>query len=133
MSVTIIFLIRTIRVQRRVAEIKTNFISNMTHEFKTPISTISLACQTVSGEELVSKDAFEQVEPYIKMINEENTRLGLLVEGILQSALISKGEISLQKTEVDLAHIVEEEIKRAIFECPITLNYCLALKELHER
>ena len=128
MSVTIIFLIRTIRVQRRVAEIKTNFISNMTHEFKTPISTISLACQTVSGEELVSKDAFEQVEPYIKMINEENTRLGLLVEGILQSALISKGEISLQKTEIDLLQIVEEEIKKGYFRMSDNLELLLSVE-----
>jgi two-component system phosphate regulon sensor histidine kinase PhoR len=113
---TLFFLIRTIKEQKEVSEIKSNFISNMTHEFKTPISTISLACQALSDKDVVSHPTTQEISPYIKMIEEENRRLGNLVEGILQSALISKGDLVLNKEVVNLYEIIQKQVEIATFK-----------------
>ena len=63
----------TIIRQRKIAEIKTDFINNMTHELKTPISTISLACE-VLNDDSVSKTK-ERVAHFVNVIKEENKRL----------------------------------------------------------
>ncbi len=124
---TLYFLIRIIREQKEVSEIKSNFISNMTHEFKTPISTISLACQALNDKDVVSMQGNELFSPYLKMIDEENKRLENLVEGILQSALISKGDMSLNRESVDILMIIRKQIEVAQFKkqpCPnITLKH----------
>ena len=72
--------ISTIFRQKKLSDIKNDFINNMTHEFKTPISTISLACE-VLNDGSISKTQ-ERVDSYVKMIRDENSRLGLLVENI---------------------------------------------------
>ncbi|MFM1808777.1 MAG: hypothetical protein RLZZ382_2 [Bacteroidota bacterium] len=113
---TLFFLIRTIKEQKEVSEIKSNFNSNMTHEFKTPISTISLACQALSDKDVVSHPTTQEISPYIKMIEEENKRLGNLVEGILQSALISKGDLVLNKEAVNLYEIIQKQVEIATFK-----------------
>ncbi len=115
MSSTLFFLIRTIKEQKVVSEIKSNFISNMTHEFKTPISTISLACQALNDTDVVSAASSQEISPYIQMIAEENKRLGNLVEGILQSALISKGDLVLHKEPVNLHEIIQNQVNVALF------------------
>lgn len=124
---TLYFLIRIIREQKEVSEIKSNFISNMTHEFKTPISTISLACQALNDKDVVSMQGNELFSPYLKMIDEENKRLENLVEGILQSALISKGDMSLNRESVDILMVIRKQIEVAQFKkqpCPnITLKH----------
>ena len=61
---------KTIIGQRRLAEVKNDFISNMTHEFKTPISTISLACEAMNDADMTNEDT-KNVSPYVKMIEEE--------------------------------------------------------------
>ena len=115
MSSTLFFLIRTIKEQKVVSEIKSNFISNMTHEFKTPISTTSLACQALNDTDVVSAASSQEISPYIQMIAEENKRLGNLVEGILQSALISKGDLVLHKEPINLHEIIQNQVNVALF------------------
>lgn len=115
MSSTLFFLIRTIKEQKLVSEIKSNFISNMTHEFKTPISTISLACQALNDSDVVSNSSSQEISPYIRMIDEENKRLGNLVEGILQSALISKGDLVLNKELLNLYEIIQNQVNVVLF------------------
>lgn len=115
MVFTFFFLIRTIKDQKEISEMKSNFISNMTHEFKTPISTISLACQALSDKDIISPNHLEQTAPYVKMIDEENKRLGNLVEGILQSALLSKSDLTLNLSSNNLQEIVSNQIEIAKF------------------
>lgn len=91
---------KTILNQRKLAETKNDFISNMTHEFKTPISTISLACEALSDESMTNTP--EGTTPFVSMIHQENTRLSGLVEQILQSALLDKGEIKLRHERIPL-------------------------------
>ncbi|MBM3451524.1 MAG: GHKL domain-containing protein [Bacteroidetes bacterium] len=112
---SLIIMFRIIIEQRRISEMKNDFISNMTHEFKTPISTISLACQAMSDSDMIDEQANTAVSPYVKMILQENTRLETLVESILQSAVIEKGDIKYKDEIINLIQIVETEIDKARF------------------
>ncbi len=102
------YTISTIFKQKKLSEIKNDFISNMTHEFKTPISTISLACE-VLNDSTVEKSK-ERSNKYIKMIGDENKRLSLLVENILQTAILDKGKFKLKLTNVDIHNLIETTI-----------------------
>lgn len=90
--------------QKKLSIIKNDFISNMTHEFKTPISTISLASEML-GDNSISQTP-EKQQRYIKMIRDENKRLSVLVESILQTSILDKGEFILKLVEVDVHDII---------------------------
>ncbi|WP_317899643.1 sensor histidine kinase [Aurantibacillus circumpalustris] len=94
--------------QKKLSIIKNDFISNMTHEFKTPISTISLASEML-GDESISQTP-EKKHRYIKMIRDENKRLSVLVESILQTSILDKGEFKLKLSEVDIHEIINTAI-----------------------
>jgi two-component system phosphate regulon sensor histidine kinase PhoR len=109
----LIFMFRTILTQKKLSEMKNDFISNMTHEFKTPISTISLACEAMSDSDMMEQSA--EVQPYVKMIQDENKRLSLLVERILQSAVIERGEEKLREEKIILNEVIHEVAHHAQF------------------
>jgi two-component system phosphate regulon sensor histidine kinase PhoR len=113
--ISLIIMFRTIMEQKRLSEMKSDFISNMTHEFKTPISTISLACQAMNDTDMVDEQTNATVSPYVKMINQENKRLETLVESILQSAVIEKGDIKYKDEVINFVQLVENEIEKARF------------------
>ena len=110
----LIFMFKTILAQEKISEVKNDFISNMTHEFKTPISTISLACEALGDKDMVSQGA-EGTKPYVKMIQEENKRLSLLVERILQSAVLERGELKLLEEQILLNEIIHDVAETAKF------------------
>ncbi|MFD1550944.1 hypothetical protein DNU06_04925 [Putridiphycobacter roseus] len=101
--------VSTIFRQKKVSEIKNDFISNMTHELKTPISTISLACEAIEDPD-VAKNS-ESLTGFIQMISAENKRLGKLVEKVLQTSLIEKGSLKIQKEIQPIHTIVQDAIK----------------------
>ena len=113
--ISLVIMFRTIMEQKRLSEMKSDFISNMTHEFKTPISTISLACQAMSDTDMVDEQSNAAVSPYVRMINQENKRLETLVESILQSAVIEKGDIKYKDEVLNLVQLVENEVEKARF------------------
>jgi two-component system phosphate regulon sensor histidine kinase PhoR len=94
--------------QKKLSVIKNDFISNMTHEFKTPISTISLASEML-GDESISQTP-DKRQRYLKMIRDENKRLSVLVESILQTSILDKGEFKLKLSEVDVHEIINTAI-----------------------
>jgi two-component system phosphate regulon sensor histidine kinase PhoR len=110
----LIIMFRTIVMQQKLSEMKNDFISNMTHEFKTPISTISLACQAMGDKDMI-QNGVESIAPYVKMINDENERLSLLVERILQSAVLDRGELKLREEKVILNTLLQEIVDNAKF------------------
>lgn len=112
--VAISFMFRTILTQKKLSDMKNDFISNMTHEFKTPISTISLACQAMNDQDMMGGDLSHSA-PFVKMINEENKRLGVLVERILQSAVIDRGELKLNKETLNFSELVQQVCQNARF------------------
>jgi two-component system phosphate regulon sensor histidine kinase PhoR len=113
--IALVFMFRTILEQKKLSEMKTDFISNMTHEFKTPISTIALACEALGDKDMVQSDKQNQTGPFVKMIQQENKRLELLVESILQSAVIDKGEIKANIEKINLKELIENLISNAQF------------------
>ena len=100
------YTISTIFKQKKLSEIKNDFISNMTHEFKTPISTISLAVEVLNDKSVEKSQ--ERVNNYVKMIGDENKRLSLLVENILQTAILDKGEFKLKIQNIDIHVLIEQ-------------------------
>ena len=102
------YTVLTIFKQKKLSEIKNDFISNMTHEFKTPISTISLACEVLTDKTIEKTP--ERVSNYVKMIGDENKRLSLLVENILQTAILDKGEFKLNIQHIDIHALIEQTI-----------------------
>jgi two-component system phosphate regulon sensor histidine kinase PhoR len=86
----------------------------MTHEFKTPISTISLACEALSDKDMMKQNTTD-IAPFVKMINDENKRLSLLVERILQSAVMDRGEVKLREEKVILNELIHEVTNHAQF------------------
>ncbi|MCD4663664.1 MAG: HAMP domain-containing histidine kinase [Bacteroidales bacterium] len=102
------YTIITILKQKKISELKNDFINNMTHEFKTPVSTISLACEALSDKDIIKSETL--YDNYINVISEENKRLGGMAERILQSASLEKGQIILKKEQVDTHEIIDEAI-----------------------
>lgn len=94
--------------QKKLSVIKNDFISNMTHEFKTPISTISLASEMLSDTSIAQTP--EKQQRFLKMIREENKRLSVLVESILQTSILDKGEFKLKLSEIDVHEIINTAI-----------------------
>jgi len=90
--------------QKKITRVKNDLINNITHEFKTPISTISLACEALNEPTLVSEK--DSVMRYSKIIREENDRLKIMVETLLNTAAMEKSEFSLSKEEADLHDLI---------------------------
>lgn len=105
---TFTYTIKTIFKQKKLSEVKNDFISNMTHELKTPIATISLACEALSDKDMSNDDKIRS--NYVGMINQENKRLGMLVESVLKSATWDKGEVKLKKEEFDLHKVINNVV-----------------------
>lgn len=97
--------VRMISNQRKLDMMKNDFVNNMTHEIKTPLSTISLACQMLQDKSL-SPDP-ESQETYINMIANENHRMRMLVETILQSSKMANNNFHLNLSEVALHEVIE--------------------------
>jgi len=107
--IAVLMLTKTLINQQHYNTMKSDFISNMTHEFKTPISTISLACEALTDKDM-SSDANPD-NPFVKMIHEENKRLESLVESILQSAVIEKGELRIKPEKINVHEIITNVVK----------------------
>lgn len=103
------YTINTVIKQKKLSEMKNDFINNMTHEFKTPISTISLACEALNDNDV--KKSREMYNAYINIISEENKRLGSMAEKVLQTAVIEKGRLKLVKENIDVHEIISSVIK----------------------
>jgi two-component system phosphate regulon sensor histidine kinase PhoR len=103
------YTITTIFRQKKLSEMKNDFINNMTHEFKTPISTISLACEALTDNGI--KRSQEFTESYINIILEENKRLATMAEKILQTAVIEKGQLKMKRERIDFHEVITDVIK----------------------
>lgn len=95
-----IITVRSLLNQKKLSEIKSDFINNMTHEFKTPLATISLAVDAVRNEKVIADP--EKMKYFTGIIKEENKRMNKHVETILQAALMEKQELKLNLTNVSV-------------------------------
>jgi len=109
--------VATIIKQRKLSELKNDFINNMTHEFKTPISTISLACQALSDKDIPRTN--EMYNDYIQIIGDENHRLGEMAEKILQTAILEKGSLHLRTEAIDMHLLIADAIHKIAIQIEI--------------
>ncbi|MCW3463212.1 sensor histidine kinase [Chitinophaga nivalis] len=97
--------IRTLLNQKKLSEIKSDFINNMTHELKTPLATISLAIDAIGNEKVMNNP--DKIQYFSGIIKEENKRMNKQVESILQSALLEKDEIGLKLQATDAHKVIQ--------------------------
>ncbi len=101
--------IRTLLNQKKLSEIKSDFINNMTHELKTPLATISLAIDAIGNKKVMEKP--EKIQYFSGIIKEENKRMNKQVESILQSALLEKNEIGLNLQVIDAHQVIQHSVE----------------------
>ena len=94
--------------QKQISEIKTDFINNMTHEFKTPIATINLALDAIKNPKII--DDKEKVRRYVKMIREENKRMHAQVENVLRISKLEKNQLDVSKETVDIHDLLDDAV-----------------------
>jgi signal transduction histidine kinase len=99
-----IFMLHMLYRQKKISDIKNDFINNMTHEFKTPLSTITLACEALSGELLSSNK--KNRDAYVSIIGDENERLKLMVNNILELAQLKKGQLKLHLETCNMHELI---------------------------
>ena len=94
--------------QRHISEIKTDFINNMTHEFKTPIATINLALDAIKNPKVI--DDKEKIFRYLQMIRDENKRMHAQVENVLRISKLEKKELDISKESYNVQDIIDDAI-----------------------
>ena len=99
-----IYVLKIIVWQRRLSEMKNDFINNMTHEIKTPIATISLASEAIRDEAIRRNE--QLTDSYLKVIDDENNRLAGIAEKILQAAIIENENFRFNREKVNLHDMI---------------------------
>ena len=94
--------------QRQISEIKTDFINNMTHEFKTPIATINLALDAIRNPKIANDQ--DSLKRYMGMIREENKRMHAQVENVLRISKLEKNQLDISKERLKLHDLIEDAI-----------------------
>ena len=102
----IAYIFKTIISERKLSEMKLDFIGNMTHEFRTPVANIKLALAT-----LANKDIPDDITNIIDILNEENTRMQNNIESILETGFLDKKEITLRKENIGVNEIVSRVVR----------------------
>ncbi|SHL59858.1 two-component system, OmpR family, phosphate regulon sensor histidine kinase PhoR [Flavobacterium flevense] len=95
--------------QRQISEIKTDFINNMTHEFKTPIATINLALDAIKNPKIIEDK--EKVFRYLQMIRDENKRMHAQVENVLRISKLEKKELDIEKGSSNVEEVIYDAIE----------------------
>jgi two-component system phosphate regulon sensor histidine kinase PhoR len=109
-----VYVIRLVFKQKKNSEIRTDFINNMTHEFKTPISTISLASEILkNGSNTLNSD---KIKMYAQMIYHENQRMRKQVDLVLQMSLLQNENHALNKTGQDITELIKAAVKSQSIE-----------------
>ncbi len=103
-----IYSVQIILRQKKVSEMKTDFINNMTHEFKTPIATISLAADSITSPMISGKP--DKVNRFADIIKQENKRMLSQVEKVLQMAKFDRQKLNLKITELNIHSIIEQAV-----------------------
>lgn len=109
-AVSIYFILK----QKKISEMKSDFINNMTHEFKTPIATISVAADSISNQKIIENP--ERIRYFIDMIKKENTRMNRQVEDILTIARLDKKDFEFKWEAFNLHEVIEDASQSIVLQ-----------------
>jgi two-component system phosphate regulon sensor histidine kinase PhoR len=104
-----VYTIQVIFKQKKLSEVKNDFINNMTHEFKTPIATISLAADSITNPNVMNNP--DRLTRFANIIKEENRRMNKQVEKVLQVALLDKDEFKIKPKEINIHEVIENAVQ----------------------
>jgi len=104
-----VYTIQVIFRQKKLSEIKNDFLNNMTHEFKTPIATISLAADSIENPRILNNQ--DKIKRFAGIIRQENKRMNKQVERVLQMAMLDKKDVEMRWKQIDLHTIIEEAVE----------------------
>jgi two-component system phosphate regulon sensor histidine kinase PhoR len=100
--------------QKKISEMKSDFINNMTHEFKTPIATISVAADSITNQKIIENP--ERIRFYTDMIKKENARMNQQVEDILTIARLEKKDFEFNWEPINLHEVIEDAIESIVLQ-----------------
>lgn len=100
--------------QKKISEMKSDFINNMTHEFKTPIATISVAADSIANQKVIANP--DKIRYFVDMIRKENRRMNRQVEDILTIARLDKKEFEFKWEAFDLHEVIENAIQSIVLQ-----------------
>jgi len=101
------------QLQRKISEIKTDFINNMTHEFKTPIATINIASDALKNDKIISDH--DRIRYYADLIKQENKRMNAQVEMVLRMAKLERNQVDINLQEVNINDLVRKSVSTMRF------------------
>lgn len=104
------YLLKIIKHQKQLAEVKNDLISNITHEFKTPIATIGVALESIKDFNVI--DDKEKTKKYLKMSGEQLSKLNVMVEKLLETATLDSDNLELNPEQIDLVDLVKSLVSR---------------------
>lgn len=128
-SLCFAYTIHIILQQKKLSDMKTDFINNMTHELKTPVSTISLASEMLKDEKVLNDK--EKAHRYAEVIYDENKRLGGQVEKVLQMAVLDRQDYNLKISKADVHELIQNAINKMSLQ--IADKSALIVTELEAR
>ncbi len=108
------YIVLTIVRQKKVTEMRNDFINNMTHEFKTPISNISLACEVLNRPDITESP--DRLGKYIDIISQENRRMRSQVERILQVAVRNREDLNIDRQSTDIHELIKDAVDTICFQ-----------------
>ncbi|OIQ39663.1 MAG: hypothetical protein BM563_04040 [Bacteroidetes bacterium MedPE-SWsnd-G1] len=123
----LIYLLKIINQQKKLSEIKNDLISNITHEFKTPITTIGIALEGLQNFDAIKSP--ERAQSYVSMSQEQLIKLNLMVEKLLETATLKNGQFTLEKERADVVSLIKSiSEKQRIANPSATIQFSSALK-----
>lgn len=110
------YLLKIIKHQKQLAEVKNDLISNITHEFKTPIATISVALESLSNFNAIEDK--EKTKKYLSMSTEQLGKLNIMVEKLLETATLDSDNLELNKESIDVIDLLHSLVSRYKIQFP---------------
>ncbi len=107
---SLFYLLYIIKKQKQLAEIKNDFISNITHEFKTPITTIGLATNSI--KEFIHQKNYNKTNEYLSITKNQLNKLQLMVEKVLETSILDQDELHLEKTPIDVVKLIYQIVEK---------------------